>query len=167
MVEKKPRILIAGVGNELRKDDGFGPAVVRELLNAVDAKLFEADVIDFGQRLHELLLKLKEYDVVVIVDAIEGEGEPGDIYVIHPEDVCNSRAVGLNFHDADLKELIALGDKMGVLPEKVYVVGCHPEDVSWGVGLTPVVAEKIATVLELIHKIIKVMSDCSASPTLL
>jgi|Deesub1362B_J571_1020462.scaffolds.fasta_scaffold00093_74 hydrogenase maturation protease len=152
---KNRRILIAGVGNELRRDDGFGPAVIRELFNTANAELFGADILDFGQRLYDLLLKLKEYDVAIIVDAIEGEGKPGDVYVIHPEDIWKARTKSLNLHDADLKELIALGDKMGSLPEKVYVVGCHPEDVSWGVGLTPVVAEKIAAVIELIYKIIK------------
>lgn len=154
MAGRKPRILIAGVGNELRKDDGFGPVVVRELLDTASVAT-DADIIDFGQRLYDLLLRMKEYDVVIIVDAIEGEGKPGDIYMVSPEDVCKARAESLNPHHADLKELIAIGERMGSLPEDVYVIGCHPEDVSWGIGLTQAVAEKITSVIYLIHKIIK------------
>ena len=152
---RKHRILIAGVGNELRKDDGFGPAVIRELNTASACSMLDADIIDFGQRLYDLLLKMKEYDVVIVVDAMEGEGKPGDIYMVKPEDVYKARAESLNPHHADLKELITIGKEMGSLPEDVYVIGCHPEDVSWGIGLTPAVAGKIKVVINLIHKIIK------------
>ena len=153
MAGRKPRILIAGVGNELRKDDGFGPAVVRELHEVADT--LEADIIDFGQRLYDLLLRMREYDVVIIVDAIEGDGKPGDVYIAGPEDVCNITTVGLNPHHADLKELIFVGKEMGSLPEDVYVIGCHPEDVSWGIGLTTAVAEKMKVVINLIQNLIK------------
>ena len=153
MVKMKSRILIAGVGNELRKDDGFGPAVIRKLLEVADIP--EADIIDFGQRLYDLLLKMKEYDIVIIVDAMEGEGKPGDIYMVKPEDVYKARVESLNPHHADLKELITIGKEMGSLPEDVYVIGCHPKDVSWGIGLTPAVAGKIKVIINLIHKIIK------------
>ena len=155
VANRKPRILIAGVGNELRKDDGFGPAVIRELNAASAGSMLEADIIDFGQRLYDILLRMKEYEVVIIVDAVEGEGKPGDIYIVRPEDLCKTGTKSLELHNADLKELIALAEGIGCLPEDIYVIGCHPEDVSWGVGLTPAVAEKIRVVVDLIHKIIR------------
>jgi len=162
MEKKRFRILIAGVGNELRRDDGFGQAVIKEAARKDDISRF-SDIIDFGQRLYDLLLKLKEYDVAIIVDAMEGEGKPGDIYLLELEAgkrldresrEFSNLDLNLNLHDTDLGIILTLGDTIG-LPEKVYLVGCHPQDLSWGTGLTQVVQEKIGEVLELIHKIIK------------
>ncbi len=81
------KILIAGIGNELRGDDGFGQRVIKRLqslLSSLDVDIDDnaINIMDFGQHTHELLLFIKDYkyDVIIIIDAIEGDGNPGDLY---------------------------------------------------------------------------------------
>ncbi len=148
------KVLVAGVGNVLKRDDGFGPAVVETILNKRLEKEIKADVMDFGQRLYDLLLRMKDYDVVVLVDAIEGEGKPGDIYIIEidPSEVEESELT--NLHDPDLRKFIGIAKALNFMPKKLYVIGCHPEDLSDGVGLSQRLFKKIDVVIDMIHDIL-------------
>lgn len=151
----KRRILIAGVGNELRGDDGLGPRVLEEL--SKHSLPHDVDVIDFGERLYDLLLKLKGYETAIVVDALDVGGEPGQLYVIEP----NPRSdhveglMSLNLHEADLKGLMALGRELDMVPERIHVVGCQPEDTSPGIGLSDVVRSKVEDVVRLVESILK------------
>ncbi len=149
------KILVAGVGNELRRDDGFGAAVVNRIVEKGLDRQLNIHVQNFGQNLNGLLLALKNYDAVVIVDAIEGPGNPGDIYIIELSDIGTEKSVTYDFHDADLRRFIEFGRSIDVVPEKTYVVGCHPGDLSYGIGLSTKTAEKIDITVELIAEIIK------------
>jgi len=148
------KALVAGVGNELKRDDGFGPAVIERILEKKLERELKADVMNFGQRLYDLLLKLKDYGVVVVVDAIEGEGKAGDIYLIEidPSEVEESKPV--NLHDPDLKKFIGLAKTLNFTPEKLYVIGCHPEDLSDGIGLSQTLLKKIDVVIDMIKEIL-------------
>ncbi len=74
------KILIAGVGNVLRGDDGFGVAVVQALaLNngfTDNVDIFEAGIagIAFVQEL------MNGYDALIIIDAVERGESPGTIF---------------------------------------------------------------------------------------
>ncbi len=148
------RILIAGVGNELRSDDGFAQEVLRKLGDLDD----NVDVIDFGHRIHDLLLFIRDYSAVVIVDAVEGNGEPGDIYVVHVSGENEDLKV-LNAHDIDLKGIISMGEKIGFLPEKLVIVGCHPEKMDPGIGLSETVMEKVDDAVKIIKKLVREFSS--------
>ncbi len=149
------RVLVAGVGNELRKDDGIGPAVIRRIAELKLDREYNIHVQNFGQNLYELILMLKDYDALVIVDAIEGDGVPGDIYISEPLRTKEGELGAINLHDADLKKFIELGEALGALPDHTYIVGCHPKDVSYGVGLTPEISEKIDGIAEVVINIVK------------
>ena len=80
------RTLIAGFGNVLRGDDGFGVEVVRRLEREQLGD--DVHVIDVGiggiHLAHELLSR---YDRAVIVDAMTRGGAPGTLYVLEVTDV--------------------------------------------------------------------------------
>lgn len=73
------KILIAGVGNVLRGDDGFGVAVAQALAPAppVGVTVFEAGIAGISL-VQELM---DSYDVLIIVDAIDRGGAPGTVYL--------------------------------------------------------------------------------------
>src|ERR671934_169318 len=83
----RPRILIAGIGNVLRGDDGFGPAVVQALL-ARGALPRGVHAVELGiggiGLVHELM---DGYDAVVIVDAVDRGGAPGAIHVLATDEL--------------------------------------------------------------------------------
>ncbi len=151
----KPRVLIAGVGNELMGDDGLGPVVLSELTRR--SLPDNVDVIDFGERLYDLLLRLEGYDVAIVVDALDMGGEPGDLYVVEPssdpDEIKGLRA--LNLHETGLRSLLALGRELGMIPGRIHIVGCQPEDTSRRVGLSEIVKGRMDDIVGAIVGILK------------
>ena len=81
------RTLVAGFGNVLRGDDGFGVEVIRRLRESevptADVELMEVGTA--GIRLAQELLT--PYDRLIIVDAMTRGGAPGTVYVTEVESV--------------------------------------------------------------------------------
>jgi hydrogenase maturation protease len=149
-----PQILVAGIGNIFCTDDGFGPAVVAQLLNAVPADQSAGSarhvrVADYGIRgMHLAYDLLDPPDVLILIDAIPDRGEPGQISVlqIEPDHVPAGAADGgqLDAHGMDpatlLGNLVSLG---GHLPETTLLVGCQVSSIGEGIGLTPQVSAAV------------------------
>src|SRR5437763_15222955 len=114
------RILVAGVGNVLRGDDGFGPAVVERLSGALPAgvKLVETGIGGL-ELLHELM---DGCDGLVLVDAVERGGEPGTVFEITPE--VGEAVVVQGVHLANPERVLNMAKGLGVLPGSVAIVGC-------------------------------------------
>lgn len=154
------RILVAGVGNIFRSDDGFGSEVVR-LLDP--ARLPEGThVEDYGIRSVHLTYELMNgYDVLVLVDTVaQQEGAPGSLFVIEP-DLAVIRAgaaanpgVPMDPHDLPPGGLLAMLPDLGAAVERVVVVGCRPETLDDGIGLAPVVAAAVPRAVELVVDVV-------------
>ncbi len=155
MPKRRARVLIAGVGNELMGDDGLGPVVLGELGKRSLPE--EVEIINFGERLYDLLLKLRDYDAAIVVDALDLGGEPGEVYVVEPNPSSNEvRGLGtLDLHEATLKGLIALGRELDIVPEKLHIIGCQPLDTLLGRGLSAVVRGRVNDILDLVEKVLK------------
>ena len=136
-----PRILVAGIGNVFRSDDGFGCEVLRRL--AADPWPDGVRLVDYGIRgLHLAYDLLDPWDALVIVDALPDRGAVGSVDVVRvgPEDVGDGSHVDAHGMDPAtvLASLAALG---GRLPTNTLVVGCQVADTGDGMGLTaPVMA---------------------------
>lgn len=119
------RTLVAGFGNELRGDDGFGIAVCHRLK---DERCAEVEILEVGtgglQMAQELL---SGYDRLIIVDAMTRGGVPGQVYVLEVESV--ERAKEIDLHLAVPKDAMSVAQAMGVLPRQVFMVGCEPLQV--------------------------------------
>jgi len=138
------RILLAGVGNVLRTDDGFGVEVAHrlekmELPNGVH-------VVETGIGGIALVQELQDgWDAFVLIDTVDYGREPGTIMLIEP-DVVDVKAVSwgerydllADMHLAKPERVLMLARALGVLPDKVLMVGCQPTDAdAVGIGLTP------------------------------
>ena len=123
------RVLIAGVGNVLRGDDGFGVEVLRrlerDLAGAEGVRFFESGIAGVG-----LVQQLLDgYDVLVILDALDRGAPPGTVFVLVPE----VRALGapgggqqaIDLHQADPEGVLHMAAALGVLPRHVRIVGCQ------------------------------------------
>lgn len=119
------RVLIAGMGNVLRGDDGFGIRVVErmshlELPSGVE--LYEAGGAGIA-----LVQKLMEgYDVCIIVDAAQCNGTPGTLYRLIPVVPMAPGSIGM--HELDPRKVLALARAVGALPSEVVLIGCEPEE---------------------------------------
>jgi hydrogenase maturation protease len=147
------RTLIAGFGNVLRGDDGFGVEVVRRLRED-SAPLPDVDVLEVGTagiRLAQELLT--PYDRLVIVDAMTRGGAPGTVYVTAVESVESAGEVDL--HLAVPSRALAVAKALGALPGQVFIVGCEPADVDeLAMVLTPPVQAAVTIALEHIRRLL-------------
>lgn len=120
---RSQRILVAGVGNVLRGDDGFGPAVT-ELLTGLPEGV---DVIETGTGGIALLQEIMVgCSGLILIDAVERGAEPGTLFYIEPE-VENGVHVP-DIHLANPARVLSMAKTMGVLPERVVIIGCQPLD---------------------------------------
>lgn len=126
------RILVACMGNILRGDDGFGVRVAEALEDAdlPDEVTLAETGISGTAIAHEMM---EGYDAMVLVDAMEGEDEPGSVYVEEAEvpdiDAYSKREISsftADMHQTDPAKVLVLGQALGVLPERVFLVGCEP-----------------------------------------
>jgi hydrogenase maturation protease len=150
------KILVAGVGNIFLGDDGFGPEVVRRMLLAgADAWPPGVAVVDYGIRGMHLAYDLLEgYDALVLVDAMPGAGAPGDVRVVSV-DADDLDDGPLDAHSMQPVAVLRSVEPLGGQLPPTYVVGCQPETVAEGMGLSAPVAaavpEAIAAVSALLH----------------
>jgi hydrogenase maturation protease len=144
------RILVAGVGNVLRGDDGFGPAVVARL----DDLPAGVETVETGIGGVALLQELLSgCDGFVLVDAVDRGAAPGTVFELRPE-------VGDAVHVADVHlanpdRVLSMAKTMGVLPARVRIVGCQPLEVDeLGQGLSAVVEAAIEPAMATVRRIV-------------
>ena len=133
------RIVVGCVGNVLRGDDGFGPAVAERLTDLPE----EADVVETGiggiALLQELLAGC---DGLVLIDAVDHGEKPGTLFLITPE-VTEAEHVP-DVHLANPERVLTMAKSMGALPERVLIVGCQPAEVDeLGGKLSPAVERAV------------------------
>jgi hydrogenase maturation protease len=158
------RILVAGIGNIFLGDDGFGSEVARRLLTCALPE--DVRVHDYGIRgMHLAYDLLDGYSALVLIDALPGRGQPGDLTVLEvgPDDL------GTGDFDAHAMEPVAvlasLGALGGELP-RTYVVGCEPLDVADGIGLTAPVNSAVEPAVALVCRLVAdLTSDSPAAAT--
>jgi hydrogenase maturation protease len=141
-------VLVAGVGNLFLSDDGFGSEVARRLTSGPLPE--GVTVIDYGIRgMHLAYDLLDGYEALVVVDALPGDGSPGDLSVltVGPDDIGDAE---LDAHGmAPVAVLASLGRLGGTLPP-TYVIGCRPATTEEGMGLSPAVAAAVEPAVGLV-----------------
>ena len=145
------RLLVAAVGNPLRRDDGFGPAVAAELTDLPAG----VDMVETGiggiALLQELLAGC---DGLVLVDAVDRGAQPGTVFVLEPE-VADEEPVP-DVHLANPQRVLAMAKGMGALPPRVVVVGCQPaETEELGEQLSPAVERAVPIAVAKVHETLR------------
>jgi len=149
-----PEIVIAGCGNPLFADDGFGPAVVEEL-----KKLTLPDnvkVEDAGLGGPHFIFTLLDPEVtkkLVIIDIADFGAEPGEITKLRVEDL--PPGAYRDAHSWDLTEpLHRLKDDIDIT-----VIGCQPKRVTapeFEIGLSEEIVKAIPKTIQIVLETIGV-----------
>jgi hydrogenase maturation protease len=153
-MEKK--LLICGIGDCLKQDDGLGPFVIQQL----ESFSFPPQVVlrDFGLAGIGMAFELTGYEKVVVIDAIQLKKRPGQIYkfVLSPP-FCSSQLKGgtLSLHEIQLDRIISWAKLLGNMPEQIVILGCEPQKVEFGLGLTPPVKKSSQKIVSMVIKEIK------------
>jgi hydrogenase maturation protease len=158
------RILVAGVGNELFGDDGFGVAVVQALAGREVRYGCEREgvkLMNAGTRGFDLVTALSDgYEVAILIDAMPRGRAPGTLYVLDAtpsgEKVNPQLEVPLDPHGLEPARALALARAVGAPLARVYVVGCEPaEQLEMSDQLSAPVAAAVEPALREVERLIE------------
>jgi hydrogenase maturation protease len=137
------RAVVIGVGNEFRRDDAAGAAVVALLARQVPAGVTLA--VNDGEPTR-MIEAWTDVPLAIVVDAVRAEpAVPGRLHRL----VLDHPAVGpvgpVSSHGLGLDDAIGLGRALDRMPGRLIVHAVEAGDLSQGTGLTPPVAAVIDT----------------------
>jgi hydrogenase maturation protease len=140
---------IIGCGNLLLQDEGIGVHLIRYLQ---EKKLpDDVELIDGATGGFDLLSFIQDASRVIIVDAVKGKGEPGDIYKFGPEDFETDAYPKTSLHDVCLKDIFQIVKLTGPLPS-ITIFGVEPKTMDWGMELTSEVKAVLPRLSEMVLK---------------
>ena len=149
-----PEIVIAGCGNPLFADDGFGPAVAEELSQLVLPD--NVKVVDAGLGGPHFIFTLLNPEItkrLIIIDIADFGGNPGDLEAFRVEDL--PAGSYRDAHSWDLTEpLHHLKDDI-----EITIIGCQPKRVTapeFEIGLTDEVQNALPRTVRMILDMIGV-----------
>lgn len=147
-----PKILVAGIGNVFLSDDAFGVEVAAVLLKRPQPD--HVTVGDFGIRGFDLAYALMEdVDLAILIDALPHGQPPGTLYLLEPDP---SRAgAAVEGHAMTPMAVFGLVKSMGGSMPRVMIVGCEPESIEEGMGLSGPVAAAVFRAVEMVENLVK------------
>jgi coenzyme F420 hydrogenase subunit delta len=150
----RKEILIAGCGNKLFGDDGFGPEVVEYLTKHYSIPE-NVCLMDVGTSIRKILftISLSESrpELIVIIDAVDKGRSPGEIFEISLDEVPEEKIDDFSIHQVPSSNL--LKEIQDLCSVRVRVMACQvkaiPEKIKPGLSesvkkAVPIMAQKIA-----------------------
>jgi len=123
------RVLIVGIGNRQRGDDGVGPVLIDKLSSAGFT-----NILDVGTVPENYTKFIIQYcpDTVILVDALSFGGRPGNWRIFTPDE-CNE--YGFSTHNASLNVFASYIRQY--IPAKIFLLGIQPATIAFQEGLSP------------------------------
>lgn len=132
------KIVVLGVGNILMQDEGFGVRVVEELTRRYTFP-DNVQVLDGGTLGMELLRFIKGADRLLIIDAVNGGGLPGEFYQYANEEVRSYFKHKVSMHELGIQDVLAALDLIEQPVKDVVVIGVQPAVIDVGLELSEAV----------------------------
>lgn len=148
--------LVAGIGNVFLGDDGFGVEVAARLLKEPLPQ--GVRVLDAGIKARHLAYELLDggYDTAILVDAVSRGGVPGTVYLIEPDVAADNAPTAIAFdgHSMNPDTVLEFVQSLGGASTRVLIVGCEPQSIDEGMGLSAPVAAAVDEALVLVRELI-------------
>jgi hydrogenase 3 maturation protease len=139
------RVCLLGIGNRYHHDEAVGPY----LAEALEARP-DYDVIDAGITPEDYIETTahKHPDTILMVDATDFGGEPGEVRLLYPEHVNYS---GVSKQAGSLRMLAEFLQSR--THARIGLIAVQPADLSDGKGLSPPVAKTLDDLLDTLPDI--------------
>ena len=142
----KAPILVLALGNRDAGDEALGSALLQDLAQRYRYAGGFIEFIDGGTAGLELLFCFAGRQIIVILDALSGVGQPGAVSALEGAEVLryvngDSPAV----HPGDAHELLSTAAFLGDLPDHFYVVGVQPGNLHQGTDFSDPVRSALQT----------------------
>ncbi len=129
------KIVIAGIGNILRGDDGLGCCLVNRLKGHVNALC-----IDTGPTPENYLGKImkEDPDTLLFIDAVHLNKHPGEFVIMHPLELAEQFPTTHGFPLRMFIEQILDG-----ISAKIFFLGVQPQTVKIGDSLSALIQNSL------------------------
>jgi hydrogenase maturation protease len=160
-LEQKPKLVVIGLGQELRGDDAVGIEIVRrweleypETANLPDLQVEIAGLAGLG-----LLNLMEGMPAAILVDAVQSGAAPGSLHELGPEELASFEAGAGSAHGWGVAETLAMAEALGnALPGRLLLLAVEAEYMSLGAGLSPAVQGVLPQAVErLQEKVISIL----------
>jgi len=139
----KGRVCVLGFGNRMWRDDGVGSCIAEALqdcpnLDSVDGGFVPENYLE--------VVASKKPDTILMIDAADFGGEPGEVRLLQPGDVA---LAGISTHAGSPQMLGKyLEARTGA---QVTLLAIQPKDTSEGDELSPEVAATMNKLVDELH----------------
>jgi hydrogenase maturation protease len=152
-------VLVIGLGNIFRGDDGVGQRLVEEVQRKYAWLSDHVQCVDGGTRGVALLDLLAGREVVIVLDSIPCGKDPGEVAVLDGTRMTDYHvARGAKSHEGNAAELLCAAELTGALPERVFLVTVEPAPFQDAPGLSEsvlrAIPEALAEVSELVDNVL-------------
>ena len=122
------KLIVLGVGNELKSDDGVGPFIIKKLKgeNIENESLVFIDAMTVPENFTGKIRK-ENPTHMIIVDACLMDLKPGDMRIVSKDEFAN---IGISTHSMSLSFFVRFLEKDTDI--KIIFVGIEPETMDWG-----------------------------------
>ncbi len=143
-------VLIIGTGNDFRSDDAAGLIAARELKPAISDNADIAESDGDGAKIMEMW---KDYDKVIIIDAVSFSSKPGTVHVLDAAAVkFPKESATHSSHLFSVADAVETAKVMGTLPKKVLIYGVEGKSYEMGNDVSDDVRKGIDEIKNLIQK---------------
>jgi hydrogenase maturation protease len=151
------KVLILGVGNEFMSDDGCGVCISEALIGNV----IGADVLNIGAAGLNIIDKITDYDVLIIIDAAMIE-EPSRVFDLEKKEdyeMASETVLDLlssGSHNLGIESIITMTRLIFGHNPRIIIVGCKPKSLEFGKGLTE---EGLKNAMKTVEKLAEVLRE--------
>jgi hydrogenase maturation protease len=143
------QVVVIGVGNDSRRDDGAGLLFVRELRNRLGdsngVQIFESD----GDPA-KLLERWTGASLSIVVDASSSGAAPGTVTEINAARGSNGHGLRHSTHAMGVMEAVQLGMALGRMPSRLRIFAIEGQDFGFGEGVTEAVRRSVNSLAEMV-----------------
>jgi hydrogenase 3 maturation protease len=140
----KGKVMLLGVGNSLRGDDGAGPYLVEQLRDKVDAALLNCEEVP-----ENFLGKVTQAhpDTILIIDAVDLGAKPGAVAILEGDEL---KGTGWSTHHAPLQLFIDC--IKAETRADVFVLAIQPKSTHFGSKISDEVKQSLGFLQQIIPR---------------
>ena len=141
--------VVIGLGNPLMSDDGLG-LIALERLRDGWAVPEGVTLVDGGTWGMNLLPVIEDAGRLILIDAIAVGATPGTPIRLERERLPRYLATKISPHQVDLRDVLALAELRGTLPDDTVALGLQPAHIEMGTELSAVLRCRVDDLVALV-----------------
>ncbi|MGB9979912.1 hydrogenase maturation peptidase HycI [Methanobacterium sp.] len=145
------KIVILGIGNEIKGDDSLGPIIAKKLSSLFnkneDITIFDGGTVPEN---YTGLIRKENPTHIILIDAVDMKKEPGYIRVVRKEEIAN---YNISTHAMPISFLIKYMET--TVDAQIILVGIQPKSMEFAEPISKKVEESIDKVISTFNKLIR------------